>query len=143
MSSVLIVMVMSMIWFSDVSSRLVKKLIWILFRFSNLFQMFTSAVEWPRRRCHIFRLDSNLSCICFNAALIIPHHYVNRMKSFQPKHKQELFAAIFWRWVFMRQDNQCRSKYSWWDKVSVIIVPHFSRSPEMCVLSRLTSMSSY
>ena len=94
-----------------------------------------------KEKVSYFQVRFYLSCICFNAALIItPHHCVHRMKSFQPKHKQELSAAIFWRWVFIRQDNQC--------KVQLVRqglsndFPHFSRSPEMCVLSRLTFMSS-
>ena len=78
-------------------------------------------------------------CICFNAALIItPNHCVHRMKSFQPKHKQELFAAMFWRWVFISQDNKCRSKYivySLWDKVLVIVFSSFFQvSTDVCFI---------
>ena len=114
------------------------KVNWILLRFSISDVYKCGGVT--KEKVSYFQVRFYLSCICFNAALIItPHHCVHRMKSFQPKHKQELSAAIFWRWVFMRQDNQC----SWWDKVSINDFPHFSRSPEMCVLSRLTSMSSH
>ena len=67
--------------------------------------------------------------------IITLNHCVHRMKSFQPKHKQELFAAIFWRWVFMSQDNECRSKYSLWDKVLVIVFSSFFQvSTDVCFI---------